>query len=88
MRSLYFVLVGLIDYFRYLKVGLSIVLVFIGGKMLLDPHGYPQRWFQVEIPTSISLLTVAAIILTSIALSITAAQREKNAALGKTPKSG
>ena len=39
LRSLYFVLAGAITYFRYLKVGLAFVLVFIGLKMLLDPHG-------------------------------------------------
>ena len=77
LRSLYFVLAGAIDYFRYLKVGLSLVLAFIGAKMLIDPHGHTEKWFQVEIPTSVSLLVVAAIIATSIALSITAAKREK-----------
>jgi len=86
LRSLYFVLAEAIDYFRYLKVGLSIVLVFIGGKMLVDPHGGPEKWFQVEIPTSVSLLVVAAIIATSVALSITAAQREKQAAANHPPK--
>jgi tellurite resistance protein TerC len=80
LRSLYFVLAGAIDYFRYLKVGLSIVLAFIGVKMLLDPHGHEEKWFQVEIATSVSLLTVGAIILTSIAMSVTAAHREKKAA--------
>ena len=78
LRSLYFVLAGAIEYFRYLKIGLSVVLVFIGGKMLLAPHDAgPHRWFQVEIPTTFSLLVVAAIIATSILLSITAAKREK-----------
>ncbi len=83
LRSLYFVLAGAIDYFRYLKVGLSVVLVFVGGKMLLAPHGpegAPHKWFQVEIPTGVSLLVVAAIIATAILLSITAAKREKKAA--------
>jgi tellurite resistance protein TerC len=88
LRSLYFVLAGAIDYFRYLKAGLSIVLAFIGVKMLLDPHDQPPRWFQTEIPTSVSLLIVAAIILTAIVLSVTAAQREKKAAAGKPVKSG
>src|SRR5438128_6006409 len=37
LRSLYFVLAGALRYFRYLKVGLSLVLVFIGCKILLDP---------------------------------------------------
>ena len=80
LRSLYFVLAGAIDYFRYLKVGLSLVLAFIGVKMLLDPHGHAPRWFQLDIPTGISLLVVAAIILTSIVLSITAARRERKLA--------
>ena len=73
LRSLYFVLAGAIDYFRYLKVGLSFVLVFIGVKMLLDPHGHePSRWFQVEISGSVSLVIVAAIIGIAIAMSIVA----------------
>ena len=88
LRSLYFVLAGAIEYFRYLKVGLSLVLVFIGAKMLLDPHGHPPKWFQLDIPTSISLLIVAVIILTSIALSITAARREKRLASRKTTPPG
>ena len=80
LRSLYFVLAEAIDYFRYLKVGLSLVLAFIGAKMLLDPHGREEEWYQVDIATSVSLLTVGAIILTSIALSVTVARREKKAA--------
>jgi tellurite resistance protein TerC len=83
LRSLYFVLAGAIGYFRYLKIGLSVVLVFIGGKMLLAPHGHgpePHSWFQVEISTATSLLVVGGIIATSILLSITAMQREQKAA--------
>ena len=76
LRSLYFVLVGAINYFRHLKTGLSVVLVFVGMKMLLDPHGQEPKWFQIEIPTSVSLLVVAGIFLISIMLSVTAAQRE------------
>ena len=79
LRSLYFVLAGMIDYFRYLKVGLSLVLVFIGVKMLLDPHDGIPRWYQVEISTGVSLLVVGVIILTSILLSITAGRREYKA---------
>jgi tellurite resistance protein TerC len=79
LRSLYFVLAGAIDYFRYLKVGLSFVLVFIGVKMLIDPHGAEPRWFQFKIEASISLIVVGAIILTSMALSVVAGRREKKA---------
>ena len=51
LRSMYFLLAGALGYFRYLKIGLSIVLVFVGVKMLLDPHDHAPKWFQVEIPT-------------------------------------
>jgi tellurite resistance protein TerC len=80
LRSLYFVLAGAIRYFRFLKYGLSIVLVFIGVKMLLDPHDQPPKWFQVEIDTAKSLLIVGGIIALSILLSVIAAHREKKSA--------
>src|ERR1017187_167292 len=82
LRSMYFLLVGALGYFRYLKIGLSVVLAFIGVKMLLDPHDQPPQWFQIEIPTSISLLVVAAILAISIALSVTAARKEKKPQMG------
>jgi len=77
LRSLYFVLAGAIGYFRFLKFGLSVVLVFIGVKMLLDPHDNPPRKFQIDIPISTSLVVVAGIILTSIAASLFARWRER-----------
>ncbi|MGA3267430.1 MAG: TerC/Alx family metal homeostasis membrane protein [Verrucomicrobiota bacterium] len=77
LRSMYFLLVGALGSFRYLKVGLSVVLAFIGVKMLLDPHDRPPQWFQVQIPTSVSLMMVAAILAISVALSLTADQRDK-----------
>jgi tellurite resistance protein TerC len=77
LRSLYFVLAGAIGYFRYLKFGLSLVLVFIGIKMLIDPHEQPPKWFQYDIPASASLLGVAGIILLSIIFSIIAGKRDR-----------
>ena len=77
LRSLYFLLAGAIGMFRHLKAGLSVVLIFVGTKMLLDPHDHSPQWFQVKIPTATSLLVVAAILAIAIALSITAAKREK-----------
>ena len=62
LRSLYFVLANAIDYFRFLKYGLSLVLVFIGGKMLAE------HW--LNIPTMLSLGIVAGIILLSVLLSV------------------
>jgi len=76
LRSMYFLLAGALGCFRYLKIGLSVVLVFIGVKMLLDPHGHEPAWFQIEISTTVSLLVVAMILSISITLSVIAAQRE------------
>lgn len=69
LRSLYFVLAGAIGYFRYLKVGLSIVLVFIGIKMLIMKY--------YHIPTNVSLGIVAAIIGISVGASIFAGSKKK-----------
>jgi tellurite resistance protein TerC len=79
LRSLYFVLEGAINYFRFLKYGLSIVLVFIGIKMLIDPHDLPPKWFQYDVSTGQSLIVVAAIILISIILSVISGRRDKAA---------
>jgi tellurite resistance protein TerC len=77
LRSLYFLLAGALGLFRYLKAGLSVVLVFVGAKMLLDPHDHAPQWFQCKIPTVTSLLVVAAILAIAISLSITASRREE-----------
>ncbi|MDQ6633117.1 MAG: TerC family protein [Verrucomicrobiota bacterium] len=77
LRSLYFVLANAIGYFRYLKVGLSLVLVFIGAKMLLP---LAQRKFDFakdfDLSTTSSLVIVAGIIFFSIFFSIVAAWRQ------------
>jgi tellurite resistance protein TerC len=77
LRSLYFVLANLIGYFRYLKLGLSFVLVFIGLKMLMDPHGSgaaagerDAAWYHVEISTGVSLGVVGGILACSILVSL------------------
>jgi len=89
LRSLYFVLAGAIGYFRYLKYGLSLVLVFIGVKMILDPHeGVPPLPFQIEIPISTSLIVVGSILLASMVASVVAAQREKKRASSPKPEGG
>jgi tellurite resistance protein TerC len=79
LRSMYFVLAGALGYFRHLKTGLAIVLIFVGGKMLLDPHGDgPHHWFQVKVSTLCSLVVIAAILGTAMLLSIVARNRERN----------
>jgi tellurite resistance protein TerC len=77
LRSLYFVLAGAISYFRFLKYGLSLVLVFVGVKMLIDPHDQPPRWFQYDMPDGASLLVVGGIIFISILASVVSAARKE-----------
>ncbi len=50
LRSIYFALARVVDLFRYLKYGLSVVLVFVGGKILLAHYVY--------IPVSLSLAVI------------------------------
>ena len=60
LRSLYFLLAGAADRFHYLKLGLAVVLVFIGTKMT----------FALKIPAYISLGVVAVILGGAIGLSL------------------
>lgn len=62
LRSMYFALAGMMEMFRYLHYGLSVVLIFVGTKMLVS-HYY-------EIPTELALGTVAGILLLSVAASL------------------
>jgi tellurite resistance protein TerC len=77
LRSLYFLLAGALDYFRFLKFGLSVVLLFVGAKMLLEPHGHAPAWFQCEISNGVSLLTIGGILVAAMAGSVAAARRER-----------
>jgi tellurite resistance protein TerC len=67
LRSLYFLLADLVDKFRYLKVGLAAVLVFVGVKMMIvDIY---------KIPALASLAVVSAMLAVSVAASLLAARR-------------
>ena len=63
LRSLYFLLAGVVEKFRYLRVGLAIVLTFIGVKMLVTAVGF-------HIPIQISLIFVAVVLAGSIVASL------------------
>ena len=65
LHALYFALSGMVDKFRYLKYGLSLVLVFIGVKMI---YNYPE-WLP-DIPTEWALGVTAILIFGSILLSM------------------
>jgi tellurite resistance protein TerC len=70
LRSLYFLLSNFIHMFSKLPYGLSIILAFIGFKMLISP------WFH--IPSVISLGIVVSILIISVLLSIATNKKEEN----------
>ena len=71
LRSLYFLLGGMQGKFRYLNVGLGVILAYVGVKMLLA--GEP---FDVHVPTFVSLLVIALVIATSVVTSLAADARD------------
>ena len=62
LRALYFLLASIVDKFVYLKLGLSIVLIFIGAKMLLESF--------IHIPILAALGVVGVVLGTSILASV------------------
>ena len=62
LRSMYFLLAGMVDKFRYLRFGLAIVLTFIGLKMLVS------RWYHIS--TAVSLVLVAVVLVGSVVASL------------------
>lgn len=62
LRALYFLLAGVIRTFRYLQLGLSLVLAFVGAKMLA------AGWY--EVPIGWSLAVIAGILAASVAASL------------------
>ncbi|MFZ5813809.1 MAG: TerC family protein [Bacillota bacterium] len=70
LRALYFLLAGIIHRFRYLKVGLSLVLGFIGAKMLALPFGY-------HVPIAISLSVVLSVVAISVVASLVIPEGKK-----------
>jgi tellurite resistance protein TerC len=75
LRSLFFMLAGLVNRFRYLKVGLAAVLVFVGIKMLIIDY--------MKIPPGISLAVILSMLGASIWYSLVVTKREgQNASQG------
>jgi tellurite resistance protein TerC len=69
LRSLYFFLADLKDRFRYLTHGLSIVLVFVGVKLLLGP------W--IHLPAWTSLVVIAGVLGGSVIVSLVHARQSE-----------
>lgn len=87
LRALYFALAAVSQYFKYLKYGLGVILIFIGIKMLLEMDGYANAVFQhfgceiavphIEIPTPVSLIVIFSVLGLSMALSAIIKTKEK-----------
>ena len=69
LRSLYFAVSGLMQLFRYINVGLAIILVFVGGKMLASHY--------VSIPIKLSLGIIGTVLAGSILASVLVARYRK-----------
>jgi tellurite resistance protein TerC len=83
LRSLYFLLAGVMDKFYYLKLGLAVVLTFVGVKMLMPDLSALLTGVAYTIPTAVSLGVVAAILGGAVAASLLRARR-----LGGEPDAG
>lgn len=68
LRALYFVLAGMAGRFRYLNLGLGLILGFVGLKMLI------AEWYHV--PTVASLAVIAIVLAVTIGLSLRAEGRD------------
>jgi tellurite resistance protein TerC len=72
LRALFFVLAGMMDRFVYLKPGVALILVFVGGKMAVS------AWLHV--PTLVSLAIVVLTLAGAVGLSLAKSAREERAA--------
>ena len=83
LRSLYFLLGGMQGKFRYLNIGLGIILAFVGVKMLLigDP-------FEIHLPTYVSLGVIFLVLVVSIVASLQADKRDRQRGIPTPQHSG
>jgi tellurite resistance protein TerC len=78
LRALYFLLKGLLDKLVYLSLGLSIILMFIGVKLIMTyVH---EIWYEVpKIPTLVSLAVIAVILIVSTVASLIKVKKDPSA---------
>ncbi len=85
LRALYFALAAVAKYFKYLKYGLGIILIFVGLKMLLAMNEYINALGElvglhlhvphIEVPTLASLAFIFGVLVLSMLASVAATQR-------------
>ncbi|MBQ9672879.1 MAG: TerC family protein [Prevotella sp.] len=87
LRALYFALAAVAQYFKYLKYGLGIILIFVGMKMLLATDEYVNalgalaglqlNMPHIEVPTALSLLIIFGVLVLSMLLSVAFTHKSK-----------
>jgi tellurite resistance protein TerC len=77
LRSMYFLLAGLVERFAYLKVGLAAVLLFVGAKMTLID--------LVKVPAHVSLLVIAVMLGSSVVVSLRSSRGQGGSAAPTPP---
>jgi tellurite resistance protein TerC len=78
LRALYFLVTGLLDRLVYLSTGLSIVLGFIGVKLVLH-WGHLEDDRVPEIATTTSLIVIGVVLTVTTAASVIKARRDPDA---------
>jgi tellurite resistance protein TerC len=78
LRALYFLVTGLLDRLVYLSTGLSLILAFIGVKLMLH-YGHLQDDSIPEIATSTSLLVITVVLVITVIASVLKARRDPEA---------
>jgi tellurite resistance protein TerC len=63
LRSLFFLVMGVMNQFRWLKAGLGVLLTFVGVKMAI-------HFLGIDIPTRTSLIVIVGILATSVIISL------------------
>ena len=91
LRALYFALAAVAGYFKYLKYGLGIILIFVGVKMLLAMNDYINpvlatlgiSWNMphIEVPTTWSLAIIFGVLVISMGASYLVTKRHSGVQL-------
>jgi tellurite resistance protein TerC len=68
LNSLFFAIRGIMGLFKFLKHGVSIILFFIGAKMIAGIYSPIEEWFRIH--TAASLIVILVVLASSIALSV------------------
>ena len=78
LRALYFLLKGLLDKLVYLSLGLSVILMFIGVKLIMTY--LHETWTEIpKIPTLVSLAVIATILIVSTVASLIKVKKDPSA---------